>query len=82
MRGGVTYRRIIPEGLVVSTDGAEEVIEADTIVLCAGQEPARGLADALAQAGIAHHVIGGADRATELDAKHAIDQGARLAAVL
>jgi 2,4-dienoyl-CoA reductase (NADPH2) len=35
---------------------------------------------ALRAAGIAHHVIGGADVAAELDAKRAIDQGARLAA--
>jgi len=82
MIGGVTYDRIIPEGLVIRRDGAEELIPADTVVLCAGQEPARGLADLLAQAGIPHHVIGGADVAAELDAKRAIDQGARLAARL
>ncbi|ESW60177.1 MAG: 2,4-dienoyl-CoA reductase [Rhodobacter sp. CACIA14H1] len=82
MIGGVTYDRIIPEGLIIRRDGAEELIPADTVVLCAGQEPARGLADLLAQAGIPHHVIGGADVAAELDAKRAIDQGARLAARL
>jgi 2,4-dienoyl-CoA reductase (NADPH2) len=38
------------------------------------------LADALEEAGISVHVIGGADLAAELDAKRAIDQGARLAA--
>jgi 2,4-dienoyl-CoA reductase (NADPH2) len=82
MRGGVSYERIVPEGLVISAGGAEELIAADTVVLCAGQEPARGLADQLAAAGIAHHVIGGAALAAELDAKRAIDQGARLAATL
>ena len=82
MIGGVSYRRITDAGLVVLRDGAEEVIEVDSVVLCAGQEPARGLADALAAAGIAAHVIGGADVAAELDAKRAIDQGARLAARL
>jgi 2,4-dienoyl-CoA reductase (NADPH2) len=51
-------------------------------VLCAGQEPNRALADTLAALGIAAHVIGGADVATELDAKRAIDQGSRLAARL
>jgi 2,4-dienoyl-CoA reductase (NADPH2) len=44
--------------------------------------PERGLADQLAEAGITAHVIGGADVAAELDAKRAIDQGARLAAKL
>jgi len=51
-------------------------------VLCAGQVSERSLADALTAAGIAHHVIGGAEVATELDAKRAIDQAARLAAQL
>jgi 2,4-dienoyl-CoA reductase (NADPH2) len=82
MRPGVAYARVVPEGLVVEADGGEELIEADTIVLCAGQEPERGLADALEAMGRAPHVIGGADVAAELDAKRAIDQGARLAAAL
>jgi 2,4-dienoyl-CoA reductase (NADPH2) len=55
-------------------------LEVDTVVLCAGQEPNRALADDLRGLGLAPHVIGGADVATELDAKRAIDQGSRLAA--
>ncbi len=82
MIGGVSYERILPEGLVVRRDGMEELIPVDSVVLCAGQVPARGLADELVAAGIACHVIGGADVAAELDAKRAIDQGARLAARL
>ncbi len=83
--GGVNYERIGPEGLHVSFGEARErptLIEADTVVLCAGQEPARALAEDLARAGIKAHVIGGADVAAELDAKRAIDQAARLAASL
>lgn len=82
MLGGVSYERITDQGLWITRDGQQELIEADTVVLCAGQQPARGLADALAAAGIAAHVIGGADVAAELDAKRAIEQGARLAATL
>ncbi|MEH6776068.1 MAG: NADPH-dependent 2,4-dienoyl-CoA reductase [Cereibacter changlensis] len=83
MQGGVQYRRILPEGLEILGAAGERVLLAvDTVVLCAGQEPQRALADALAAAGIPHHVIGGADVAAELDAKRAIDQGARLAATL
>lgn len=82
MRGGMTYRRISAEGLEIETPQGPELIAADTVVLCTGQEPARGLADALTAAGIACHVIGGADVAAELDAKRAIDQAARLAARL
>ena len=82
MMGGVEYRAITKQGLVIARDGVEELIEVDDVVLCAGQLSDRSLADQLAAAGIAAHVIGGADVATELDAKRAIDQGARLAATL
>jgi 2,4-dienoyl-CoA reductase (NADPH2) len=85
MIGGVNYERITPEGIVVSygeqrRDG--QLIECDTIVLCAGQEPLRELQAPLTAAGATVHLIGGADEAGELDAKRAIDQGTRLAAQL
>ncbi|MDW4550579.1 NADPH-dependent 2,4-dienoyl-CoA reductase [Defluviimonas sp. D31] len=85
MLGGVNYERIDAEGLHV-TFGPERrsptLIEADTVVLCAGQESENGLADSLSRAGVTVHVIGGADVAAELDAKRAIDQGTRLAAMI
>ncbi|GGL56727.1 FAD-dependent oxidoreductase [Wenxinia marina] len=80
--GGVTYERIDADGLHVRDDAGARLIPADTIVLCAGQEPERSLADALIAAGRSVHVIGGADIAAELDAKRAIAQGTRLAARL
>jgi 2,4-dienoyl-CoA reductase (NADPH2) len=82
---GVNYESIDERGLNVTFGEKREGlrrIEADTIVLCAGQEPLRELADPLKALGIATHVIGGADVAAELDAKRAIDQGTRLAAAL
>jgi 2,4-dienoyl-CoA reductase (NADPH2) len=85
MLGGVNYERIDEAGLHVTFGEVREnprVIEADTIVLCAGQLSERSLADALDAEGVACHVIGGADVAAELDAKRAIDQGTRLAAGL
>ena len=85
MLGGVNYERVTDEGLMISHGEAREnptVIEADTIVLCAGQLPDRRLADALEAQGVNCHIIGGADVAAELDAKRAIDQGTRLAATL
>jgi 2,4-dienoyl-CoA reductase (NADPH2) len=83
MIGGVTYDEITDEGIVLGgSDKGPRLLEVDTIVLCAGQEPQRALADALEAAGVAVHVIGGADVAAELDAKRAINQGARLAAAL
>jgi 2,4-dienoyl-CoA reductase (NADPH2) len=82
MIGGVNYTAITDKGLLIMRDGVEELLAVDDVVLCAGQVPERGLADALEQRGITAHVIGGADVAAELDAKRAIDQGARLAARL
>ncbi|MBS0126413.1 NADPH-dependent 2,4-dienoyl-CoA reductase [Thetidibacter halocola] len=85
MKAGVNYERIDDQGLHISFgEGRDrpEVIACDTVVLCAGQESERSLADALEARGIAAHVIGGADVAAELDAKRAIDQGVRLAATL
>ncbi|NBD30945.1 MAG: FAD-dependent oxidoreductase [Alphaproteobacteria bacterium] len=85
MIGGVNYERIDAGGLHVTYGEGREnptLIEADTIVLCAGQLSERRLADALQDAGKVPHVIGGADVAAELDAKRAIDQGVRLAAAL
>jgi 2,4-dienoyl-CoA reductase (NADPH2) len=85
MIGGVNYERITPQGLFI-TYGEErkdgQLIECDTVVLCAGQEPLRELQAPLQAAGVRVHLIGGADEAAELDAKRAIDQGTRLAASL
>ncbi|NEY89968.1 NADPH-dependent 2,4-dienoyl-CoA reductase [Tabrizicola oligotrophica] len=82
MLGGVSYDRITAEGLWITRDGTAQLLPVDDVVLCAGQLPERGLYDRLIAAGVTAHVIGGADVAAELDAKRAIDQGARLAATL
>jgi 2,4-dienoyl-CoA reductase (NADPH2) len=85
MVGGVTYERITGEGLWISNGpnrDQPELVAVDAVVLCAGQEPERGLSAKLDRLGIPHHRIGGADVAAELDAKRAIDQAARLAARL
>ena len=85
MVAGVNYERVEAGGLLVTFGEARDnptLVEADTIVLCAGQLPERSLADALATDGVSCHIIGGADVAAELDAKRAIDQGTRLAASL
>ena len=79
---GVTYRGIDNAGLHVLIDGAAHVIEADTVVICAGQEPNRSLFDALQAGGIETHLIGGAGEAAELDAMRAVDEGVRVAHVL
>ncbi|MGW3634531.1 oxidoreductase [Streptomyces sp. NPDC005122] len=79
---GVQYDRIDDAGLHVTVDGAGQVLEVDTIVLCTGQEPRRDLYEELSAAGRSVHLIGGADVAAELDAKRAIKQGTEVAAAL
>ena len=82
MIGGVSYRHFDDAGLHVQINDQPRVLEVDNLVICAGQEPNRALADQLTALGVPVHVIGGADVAAELDAKRAIDQGTRLAARL
>ncbi|HET6905586.1 MAG TPA: NADPH-dependent 2,4-dienoyl-CoA reductase [Rhodanobacteraceae bacterium] len=82
MLGGVAYERIDDGGLHIRVDGEPRVLEVDNVVICAGQEPNRVLADELAGLGITTYVIGGADVAAELDAKRAIAQATRVAATL
>jgi 2,4-dienoyl-CoA reductase (NADPH2) len=85
MLAGVNYEQITPEGLWVSYGEKRadaQLIEADTIVLCAGQEPLRELEAPLKAAGVSVHLIGGALEAGELDAKRAILQGTQLACAL
>lgn len=82
MVAGASYERIDDEGLHLTIDGEPQTVPVDTIVLCTGQDPRRGLYEELIAAGRTAHLIGGADVAAELDAKRAIDQGTRLAATL
>jgi len=82
MLAGVSYEKIDDAGLHVRMGDQTQVLDVDTIVLCAGQEPNRALLAELQQAGKSVSLIGGADVAAELDAKRAIDQGTRAAAAL
>ncbi|WP_312948007.1 NADPH-dependent 2,4-dienoyl-CoA reductase [Superficieibacter sp.] len=75
----VSYQKIDDEGLHVLIGGEPQRLEVDHVVICAGQEPRRDLADPLRAAGKTVHLIGGCDVALELDARRAIAQGTRLA---
>jgi 2,4-dienoyl-CoA reductase (NADPH2) len=79
MLNGVKYQRINDQGLHITHNGDSRVLDADHIILCAGQNPNRALADELESSGMLVHVIGGADKAVELDAERAIRQGMELA---
>ena len=80
MLNSVAYERIDDHGLHIVRQEKKMVLSVDNVVICAGQEPLRSLADELEGCGLPVYLIGGAEVAAELDAKRAIDQGARLAA--
>jgi len=80
--GEVSYTKIDDEGLHYIQNEKEIILEVDNLVICAGQTPFKELYQPLLDLGKNVHVIGGADFASELDAKRAINQGARLAAEL
>ncbi|KOQ95340.1 NADPH-dependent 2,4-dienoyl-CoA reductase [Pluralibacter gergoviae] len=75
----VSYQKIDDAGLHVLINGEPHLLAVDNVILCAGQEPRRELAEPLRAAGRPLHLIGGCDVAAELDARRAIAQGTRLA---
>ena len=75
----VSYEKIDDEGLHVTIGGERQLLAVDQVVICAGQEPRRELAEPLRAAGKTVHLIGGCDVAAELDARRAIAQGTKLA---
>ena len=79
MMPGCDYSHIDDQGLHITVGDNTQILDVDTIIICAGQDPLRELVDGL---NLPHHLIGGADEAGELDAKRAIDQGTRLAAAM
>ena len=85
MLAGVNYEKITADGLLISFGEEKrdiQMLKVDTIIICAGQTSEISLAEALCISNKNFHIIGGAKKANELDAKSAIDQGCRLAAQL
>ena len=82
MLNAVEYVRVDDAGLHVLIGGQPRTFEVDTVIICAGQEPERGLYDALKAEGLAVDLVGGAYEAAELDAKTAINQATQLAAAV
>jgi 2,4-dienoyl-CoA reductase (NADPH2) len=82
MLAGVEYLKIDDQGLHIKIGNVNQVLEVEHIVLCAGQQPNKDLYKQLLHSAFSRpiHVIGGADVASELDAKRAINQAAWLAA--
>ncbi|MEP7706283.1 NADPH-dependent 2,4-dienoyl-CoA reductase [Paraglaciecola sp. 25GB23A] len=76
MLAGVEYLRIDDAGLHIRVNDEEQVLEVDNVIICAGQDPLKELVDGLCKP---YQLVGGADVATELDAKRAIKQGTLVA---
>jgi len=77
---GIAYERIVSEGVwIVDAQGERKLIEADTVVIAAGQEPNTALRPTLDRVGVPYAVVGGAKEATELNAVRAFEEGARAA---
>ncbi|NOH98420.1 FAD-dependent oxidoreductase [Vibrio sp. 99-70-13A1] len=77
--GGVSYQKIDDQGLHIEINKKQQVLDADSVVVCAGQVSVRPFEDMWQEFGGKLHVIGGADYAGELDAVRAIRQGVELA---
>lgn len=82
LMGGVSYEKIDDQGLHISVDGKEQLLDADKVIICAGQESVRPFEDKWQLLEGKLHIIGGADYAGELDAVRAIRQGVELATKL
>ncbi|WP_171264101.1 NADPH-dependent 2,4-dienoyl-CoA reductase [Acinetobacter sp. ANC 4973] len=83
MLRGVQYKSITDEGLWIETNGYDQLLRVDTVVVCAGQESVKDIMPNEGENTLAnYHIIGGAKLAAELDAKRAIREGAELAAKL
>jgi 2,4-dienoyl-CoA reductase (NADPH2) len=80
MVNAAQYDRIDDAGLHIVRDNMPECLDVDTVIICAGQEPKRGLYDELAGKGQSAELVGGAFEAAELDAKAAIKQASYSAA--
>ncbi|WP_166424654.1 NADPH-dependent 2,4-dienoyl-CoA reductase [Paraglaciecola sp. 20A4] len=79
MMASVEYKKINDEGLHITVNGVAQILDVDTVILCAGQDPLRELYSSIETSGKKVSLIGGADVASELDAKRAIDQATRCA---
>jgi len=81
MLANVEYTKIDDAGLHIIVDGNTQTLDVEHIVLCAGQLPNKDLYQTLLDSNFDKplHIIGGADVASELDAKRAINQAAWLA---
>ena len=82
MLSGVVYQRIDDHGLHVRINNESRCLAVDSVIICTGQNELREWYEPLKASERSVHLIGGAFKALELDARHAMDQACRLAALL
>ena len=74
----VDYQKFDDDGLHLSINGKSEILNVDNIIVCAGQQSRNSLFDECEKNNLTTHIIGGAKKASELDAKTAIREGSEL----
>ncbi|MFT6152372.1 MAG: 2,4-dienoyl-CoA reductase (NADPH2) [Flavobacteriales bacterium] len=80
MLNGVSYDKIDEKGIHITINEKKQLIEADTIVVCAGQLSVNLLHEELIKLGKTPHLIGGGKNAKKIDAQRAIREGSELGA--
>lgn len=80
MLNGVSYDKIDEKGIHITINEKKQLIEADTIVVCAGQVSVNLLHEELIKLGKIPHLIGGGKNAKKIDAQRAIREGSELGA--
>ena len=75
MLKGVTYHKIDDNGIHISIGDKKQYLEVDNVIVCAGQISVNELHEKLIVSGKKTHVIGGAKRASKIDAQRAIKEG-------
>lgn len=82
MLKGVSYNQIDEKGIHITIKEQTQFIEADTIIICAGQVSVNQLNEELVTLGKTPHLIGGGKLAKKIDAQRAIKEGSYLGAKL
>ncbi|MBV1874990.1 MAG: NAD(P)/FAD-dependent oxidoreductase, partial [Cycloclasticus sp.] len=80
--GDLSYIKIDDAGLHIEKEGEAELLAADSIIICAGQESRDELAEPLNNLTTSVYKIGGVKEVQELDAAQAISDGIKLAYTL
>ncbi|GAA0684762.1 NADPH-dependent 2,4-dienoyl-CoA reductase [Marinobacterium maritimum] len=82
MMGGVTFNQVDTDRINLEYRGEQQILDVDTVIVCAGQRPRADLAEELEGAGVNVHRVGAAREARGMDAKVAFAEALELAKAL